>query len=72
MYSSKKFEELYSSEENVLIQEIVNKICSATAGVPASSRLQRESVEGLQRSLINLSERRRKGETGSLKEAEDF
>ena len=39
MFSRKKFEDLYSSEEGVLIQALINKVCSATSSVPASSSL---------------------------------
>ncbi len=76
MYSSKKFEELYSSEENVLIQEIVNKICSATAGVPASSRLvkrvRRRIAEELDKSEREEEERERLGVLKKLKTSSEI
>ena len=54
MYTSRKFEELYESEEDDLIQALINKICSSTSSVPASSKLVktvRGRIEGEQREL---------------------
>ena len=65
MYSSRKFGDLYNSDESLLIQALVNKVCNATSSVPASSSLVKSvrgriSIEEREIELEEIEKRRKK------------
>ena len=75
MYSKRSFEEKYDSDEGLLCQEIINRVCAATMTLPASSPLVNDI-----RSRIEDEQRRQEEEAlqeqrdivlGDLKTSED-
>jgi hypothetical protein len=61
MYSKRKFEDRYNSDEVSLRQDIINRICMATATLPASSNL----VKSIR---SRIEDERRKGEQAEHEE----